>query len=142
MKKVVLSAAVAIIAALGLNSCSTISNSAYTQVVGSSITNVSYADLEVSPKIITYKFDVNESYSRAGEKSCKMAAVQKALQQNGGGDVIVNPQFEVKKTRRFIFGSKISYVIVTGHPAVYKNVHPMNKQEAEIITTLNSGKKK
>lgn len=139
MKKIFTMAAVAVIAALGMSSCTTISNSAYTQKVDSSITNRSYANLEVSPNVITYKFDCNWEYSRAGEKSCKQAAVMKALQANGGGDLIVNPQFEVKKTRH-IFGKRIEYVIVTGHPATYKNVHPMTQQEAEIITTLKRKK--
>lgn len=139
MKKIFSMAAAAVIAVLGMSSCTSISNSAYTQTVDSSITNRSYADLEVSPKVITYKFDCNWAYSRAGEKSCKQAAVMKALEANGGGDLIVNPQFEVKKTRKFL-GKKIEYVIVTGHPATYKNVHPMTQQEVEIITSLKRKK--
>lgn len=140
MKKIFLAAVVAILGAAGLSSCSTISNSAYTDVVDSSISNRSYADLEVSPKVITYKFDCTKEYSRAGLKSCKAAAVQKALEANGGGDLIVNPQFEVKKYRG-LFSSKIVYVTVTGHPARYKNVHPMTQGEADLIVTLK-GKKK
>lgn len=139
MKKFFTMAAVAIVAALGMSSCTSITDTAYTQTVDSSITNRSYANLEVSPNIITYKFDCTGAYSRAGEKSCKMAAVQKALQANGGGDLIVNPQFEVKKSRH-LFGTDIYYVIVTGHPATYKNVHPMTAEEADIITNLKRKK--
>ena len=135
MKKVLRMAVVAMAAVLGMSSCTTISNSGYTKEVDSSIANRSYADLEVSPNVITYKFDCNWNYSRAGEKSCKMAAVQKALQANGGGDLIVNPQFEVKKKRK-LFGKQIMYVIVSGHPATYKNVHPMTQEEADIIMSL------
>ena len=139
MKKILLSAFVAVLATIGLSSCSTISNTAYTDVVDSSITNRSYADLEVSPNVITYKFDCTKEYSRAGVKSCKAAAVQKALQANGGGDLIVNPQFEVKKYRG-LFCSKIIYVTVTGHPAKYKNVHPMTQGEADLIMSLKRKK--
>ena len=139
MKKIFTMAAVAVLAVLGMSSCTSTSNTAYTQVVDSKIMNRSYANLEVSPNVITYKYDVDWSHSRAGEKSCKAAAVSAALQANGGGDLIVNPQFEVKKTRH-LFGKKIHYVIVTGHPAIYKNVHPMTQQEVDIITSLK-GKK-
>ena len=132
--------AVSVAAMLGMNSCTSISNSAYTKVVDSSISNRSYADLEVSNKVITYKYEVDWAHSRAGEKSCKAAAVSAALQANGGGDLIVNPQFEVKKHRKF-FGKKIEYVIVTGHVATYKNVHPMTQPEADLIMSLK-GKKR
>ena len=132
--------AVSVAAMLGMNSCTSISNSAYTKVVDSSISNRSYADLEVSNKVITYKYEVDWAHSRAGEKSCKAAAVSAALQANGGGDLIVNPQFEVKK-HRTLFGKKIIYVIVTGHVATYKNVHPMTQPEADLIMSLK-GKKR
>ena len=58
-----------------------------------------------------------------------------ALQANGGGDLIVNPQFEVKKHRKF-FGTKVEYVVVSGHVATYKNVHLMTQSEADLIMSL------
>lgn len=140
MKHKLFVAALAFAAVIGMNSCSSISNSAYTQVVDSNISNRSYADLQVAPNVITYKYVVDWAHSRAGEKSCKAAAVSAALQANGGGDLIVNPQFEVKKHRKF-FGKKIEYVVVTGHVATYKNVHPMTQPEADLIMSLK-GKKK
>lgn len=133
MKKFYLGAA--FVAVIGLSSCSTISHTAYTQAVDTQLYNRSVADLDVSDQIITYTYYCDYAHSKAGEKSVKAAAIQKALEVNGGGDVIVNPQYEVKKTRR-LFSSKINYVTVTGHPAKYKNVHPMTEKEAEIITTL------
>ena len=140
MKKYLFVAAIAFAAAVGMSSCSTISNTAYTKGVDSTISNRSYSDLEVSPKVITYKYDVDRAHSRAGEKSCKAAAVSAALQANGGGDLIVNPQFEVKKHRNLL-GKKIDYVIVSGHVATYKNVHSMTQSEADLIMSLK-GKKK
>lgn len=137
MKKFLLMAAVVV--SLGFSSCSTISHSAYSEVVDTEIYNRSSADLVVSDKVITYTYQCDYAHSRAGEKSVKAAAIQKALEANGGGDLIVNPQFEVKKTRK-LFCSKIQYVTVTGHPAIYKHVHPMTQQEADVIVELKKKK--
>ena len=131
MKKIYLIAAVAM--TLGLGSCTVTSNSAYTETVDTSISNRSYADLVVSDNVITYTYTCDYSHSRAGVKSVKAKAVQEALKANGGGDVIVNPQFEIKKRP-----GKITYVTVTGHPATYKHVHPMTQSEADLIVTLRS----
>ena len=132
--------AVALAAVMGLSSCTTISNSAYTEEVSTDIYNRSSADLVVSDQIVTYTYNCDWAHSKAGEKSVKAKAVQEALKANGGGDVIVNPQFEVKKKRN-LFGSKIQYVTVTGHPATYKHVRPMTQAEADIIVTLKNHKK-
>ena len=138
MRKLYFAAALA--ALLGMSSCTTISNSAYTEEVNTEIYNRSVADLVVSDQIITYTYNCDYAHSKAGVKSVKAKAVQEALKANGGGDVIVNPQYEVKR-RKHLFGSKILYVTVTGHPATYKRVHPMNQQEADLIVTLKDRKR-
>ena len=125
----------AVVVALGLGSCTTISNSAYTEEVNTEMYNRSSADLVVSDNLITYTYNCDAAHSRAGLKSVKAKAVQEALKANGSGDLIVNPQYEVRKYRG-LFSSKIVSVTVTGHPATYKHVHPMTQPEADIIVTL------
>lgn len=136
MKKTLLLAAVAIMA---LSSCDTISHTASTENINTQMYNRSTADLKVSPNVIKYTFEANNTYRRAGEKSVKNAAIAKALEANGGGNLLVAPQFEIKK-HRGLFRTKIVSVTVTGHPATYVNIHPITKDEAEVINTLGRRK--
>lgn len=137
MKKYLLCAAVA---ALALSSCSTITHTASVESVNTEIYNRSTADLNVSSKKISFTFNPTDAYRRAGEKAVKAAAVAKALEANGNADVLVAPQFEVKKTRN-LFGTKVKYVTVTGYPATYNNVHATTVSEAEVVRTLKCPKK-
>lgn len=136
MKKVIFLAVAA--AALSFSSCSTITHTASTESVDTEIINRSNADLEVSDKIITFTYTPDKAHLRAGEKAVLRAAVAKALEANGNADVLVAPQYEVKKTRG-VFTNNIKYVIVKGHPAFYKNVHNTTKTEAEVVNVLNGG---
>ena len=61
-----------------------------------------------------------------GLANVKAAAVAEALKQNGGADVLVDPQYETR-TRRGLFGKKIKYVTVTGYPAKYKKFETATK---------------
>lgn len=122
--------------ALTLASCSSISHTAYSEEVNTDVYNRTYADLKVSDNVITYKFIPTKAHERAGIKSLKAAAIDKALEANGQGDLMVNPRFEIKKTP-----GGIQYIIVTGHPATYKNFHNMTKEEVEIIDILKNKKK-
>lgn len=133
-KSIVLMAAVA---SLALCSCNSISHTAATQSVDTQIMNRSTADLKVSPNIISYTFTPTNEYRRAGEKSVKNAAIAKALEANGGGDLLVGAQYEVKK-HRGLFKTKIVSVTVTGHPATYVNVHPTTQAEADVVATMKS----
>lgn len=137
MKKLLLPA----VAALCLCSCSTITHTASTESVPTEIRSTNTADLKVSDKTITYKFTPTNEYLRAGDGAVKNAAIAKALEAYGEGDLLVAPEFEIKK-KRGLFGSKIQYVVVKGHPASYTNIHPTTLQEAEVIQTLNSVKKR
>lgn len=128
MKKVILFAAVA---ALALSSCSTISNTASTEVVDTELMNRSTADLKVSDHKISYTFYPTSAERRAGMKSMYAAAIQKAIDANGGGDIIVAPQYEVKKK-----GRKVQYIKVTGYVGKYVNVHSTTVEEAKVASTL------
>lgn len=130
MKKTVLIAA-AVLGMLATTSCSTIHNTASTQTVDTQLYNRTSANLVVSDKVVSYTLYPTSQQRRAGENSVKAAAVTKCLEKNGG-DILVSPQFEVKK-HRGLFSTKISYVTVTGHPATYVDFHPTTKTEAEVI---------
>ncbi|MDO5395692.1 MAG: hypothetical protein Q4F07_06990 [Bacteroidales bacterium] len=133
MKKLLFVAAVA---ALSLSSCSTVSHTAATENVDTQIMNRSTANLKVSDKVISYTFVPDGAHNRAGMKSMKAAAVQKALEANGNGDVLIAPQFEVK-TKSFLFWKKVKAITVKGHPAVYNDVHNTTQAEADVASTLN-----
>lgn len=133
MKKVFLFAAVA--ASLALSSCSTISNTASTEEVDTEVVNRSTADLKVSDRKITYTFTPTSAHQRAGLKSMKAAAVAKALEADGDADVLVAPQFEVKKTRG-LFVTNVKYITVKGYAGKYTNVHATTPDEAAVVSTL------
>lgn len=122
-------------ASLMLGSCSTISNTAATQGVDTELHNRSTADVVVSPKRVSYTLTPNSEQHRAGLKSMKAAAIEGALEANGGGDFLVAPQYEIKKKRGF-FKTTVKYIKVSGHVATYTNVHPTTKTEAEVIDIL------
>ena len=126
---------IAAVAALALSSCSTITHTASTETVDTEVYNRSNADLKVSPVKISYTFTPNASYRRAGEKAVLRAAVAKAIEANGNADVLVAPQYEVKKTRG-LFSTKVKYVTVKGYPATYTNVHPTSVSEAQVVNAL------
>ena len=125
----------ALCAALSFTSCSSISHTASTKAVDTNLNDVTTADLVVSDKVVSYTFTPDGAHRRGGEKSMKAAAINKALEANGGGDVLVAPRFEIEK-RRGLFSTKVKSVTVKGHPATYKNFHPTTKSEAEVIGTL------
>lgn len=133
MKKLLLM--FALVAIVGFSSCTTISSTAYTEAVETAIYNRSYANLEVGNQVVSYTLQCNWAQSRSGMKSCQAAAVQECLRANGGGDVLVNPQYEVK-TKRSLIGKKIQYVKVTGRIGKYKDIRPITEKETEIVTTL------
>ncbi len=132
MKKFIFAAAVA---ALALGSCTSIHNTAYTDVVKSQTQNRTSADLSVADNVSTATLQCDWTRSRSGIANAKNAACQKLLSENGGGDVVINPQFEIK-TKRTIIGKKIMYVTVTGHVGRYKNFHPTTAAEAELFNSL------
>jgi PBP1b-binding outer membrane lipoprotein LpoB len=101
----------ALLATIFLSSCSTVKKTATTIDVASSIQSASTADLEVSKKKITYTYMVPSKVARGGEKNMVNAAVAEALKENGNADVLVAPQYEIRK----------KIVVVTGYPATYKN---------------------
>ncbi|MDE7380813.1 MAG: hypothetical protein K2N03_01620 [Muribaculaceae bacterium] len=121
-------------AAMFVASCSSISNTATTGAVDTKITNRSTANLVVSDKVIKYTFTPTSAHQRAGLNSMRAAAVAKALEVNGNGDVLVCPEYEIKQTN-----GKVKYITVTGHVGTYEKFHSTTQEEADIINTLNGG---
>lgn len=109
-----------IIVGMAFASCTTVTKTATTLDVANSLNTATTADLAVSPTKISYTHKTTKKDRKAGNRNILNTAIQAALEANGGGDVLVAPQFtSVKKTG--LFGSKIKTVTVTGYPATYKN---------------------
>ncbi len=106
-----------IIAVLGLTSCTTTLNSSKTKDFGSSAITATFADLVVSPHKITYTYKPTDDVRRGGEVNVINTAIRKALEVNGGGDVLVELQTTVKKSGK----RNVKEVTVSGYPATYKN---------------------
>lgn len=108
---------ISIIAVLGMTSCTTTLNSSKTKDFGSSAITATFADLVVSPHKITYTYKPSDDVRRGGEVNVINTAIRKALEVNGGGDVLVELQTTVKKKGK----NNISEVTISGYPATYKN---------------------
>lgn len=128
MKKLSLFAAAAL--ALAATSCSSVSNTATVQNVNSKIVSTTSADLTVGPRA-TFTLTPTKAQQKAGERSVKAAAVSALLSANGNADVLVAPEFEIKRKGM----GKIKYVKVSGRPASYKDFHQTTQAEAEIYGT-------
>ena len=117
MKKFLLAVAVF---AFALTSCETVSQTAHQQFVkGSPTYNMTTASLDVASQRVSYTFTPTKAESKGGTKSCINIAIQKALEPSGS-DVMVETQTNVVKKRK-LFGTRITSVTVTGHPAKYVN---------------------
>lgn len=117
MKKTFLSI---FIAGMALASCTTVTKTATTLDVNSGLNSVSTADLDISSQKISYTHKATKKEMRGGYKNILNSAVQDAIAANGGGDVLVAPQYAVVK-KKGLFGSKIKTVTVEGYVAKYKN---------------------
>ena len=83
-------------------------------------TNVA-ADLEVSPKRVTYTYRPLKSEIRGGNQNVINIAIAKTLQANGNADVLVGMEYTLRMKAGLFGGGKIEEVTVTGFPATYKN---------------------
>lgn len=122
MKKILIG--VAVVAMLGLASCSTVRHTSTTAPVQTEVLSNSTADLKVSQKKISFTYKPSKAVKRGGEKNVINTAVSEALKANGQADVLVAMQYEIKTTRGFFGQKSIKYVIVEGYPATYVNITP------------------
>lgn len=130
MKKLLLTVA---LGGLLATSCTTVSYTAGTADVSTSIHNRSVADLNVGKDRVSYtrewKWSPFNSVSDATEK--ENATAQLCARE--GADVLVEPQYEVERRGLFRGGS----VTVSGYPATFVNFRPMTMEDAQILATLN-----
>lgn len=118
MKKLFLSLAVVSMALV--TSCSTVSSTATVMDVPTSMRSLNEADLQVSDQSITYTYVPTKEVSRGGLGNIRRTAVVEAMNANGGGDVLVHPNYQMT-IRRGLFSKKVTKVVVTGHIGKYKN---------------------
>ena len=94
-----------------------ISTSTHTRVgIAKPITAV-IADLEVSPNKITFLYVPTKAVRNGGFENIVNCAVQEALRENGGADVLVALEQQVKYNN----SGECESITVTGYPAKYKN---------------------
>mgnify|MGYP003502709721 FL=1 len=112
--------------ALTMASCTTVTKTATTANVPSSLLSATVADLEVSNDRVTFEYVPSVEVRRGGPANVKRAAEQELLNTKAKGyDLIVEPQYTMYQTSYFIFGKKISKIVVSGRPAKYKNFHSL-----------------
>ena len=74
-------------------------------------------DLEVNPQKIEYFMIVGKTVAAGGYDNVVATAVKEALDANGGGDVLVGLQTQVKYTEK----GEMESINITGFPAKYVN---------------------
>lgn len=128
------------IGAILLASCSTIRQTSTSIDIPTSITSESTADLKVSQDKITYKYVPPRTVRRGGKANVMRTAVAEALKANGNADVLVAMQYEMKTKKGFFGQVTIKYVTVTGYPAKYVNVKPLDPPQFVIMngSSLNA----
>lgn len=114
------------VGSLLLASCSTIRQTSTSIGIPTSIVSESVADLNVSQEKITFKYVPKKPVRRGGRKNVIRTAVAEALKANGNADVLVAMQYEIKTTRGFFGQTTVKYVIVSGYPAKYTNIKPLD----------------
>ncbi|MBO7272980.1 MAG: hypothetical protein J6U89_08915 [Bacteroidaceae bacterium] len=112
--------------ALFATACTTTVKTARTAETPTSLLSATVADLEVSPKRITYTMEPSKKLQRAGINNVKQAAEQEALAMHGNADVLVDAEYIITSTNYLIFGKDIESVTVTGRPAKYVNFRSLN----------------
>lgn len=117
MKKVILSLATI---ALALSSCTSVSTTATVMSIPTSLQSANEADLQVSDKIISYTYIPTKGVDNTTLSNIRKTAIAEAMKANGGGDVLVHPNFQIT-THRGFFRKKVTKVVVTGHIGTYKN---------------------
>lgn len=108
------------------SSCMTIKSSATHKTVDVQPVGVLIADLDVSPRRITYTMNPHKRIQRGGYENVKSTAIREALKKNGGGDVLVALEVQTRQVR-FLAWRKIKSITVSGYPATYKNFRSPEK---------------
>lgn len=122
-----------VLAVTGLSSCSTITHTASTADVDTQVYNLTVADMDVSTKKVSTTVDWKWTpLSTVSIETQKENATAELLKETES-DVVVEPQYTVKRRGMFRGGS----VTVTGYPAKYRNFRSMTQSDAEKVSMLN-----
>lgn len=122
-----------VLAAAGLSSCSTITHTASTAGVDTQVYSLTVADMDVSTKKVSTTVDWKWTpLSTVSIETQKENAAAELLKETEA-DVVVEPQYTVKRRGIFRGGS----VTVTGYPAKYRNFRAMTQSDAEKVSMLN-----
>ena len=120
MKKlVVLIATAALVASCGVTSLEPklVSTATHTKVSVAQPVVAVFADLEVSPKKISFSYHPSKIVIKGGVDNVVNSAVREALWSNGNADVMVGLETQVK----YNADGELEYVTITGYPAKYVN---------------------
>lgn len=119
------------LSAILLSSCETLTKTATTADVSSSLQSTTVADLKVEDRI-SYTMSPSKDIRRGGMKNVKQAAESEALEayarKNNAKlpDLLVEPEYVVEQVSYGLFGKKVSSITVTGRPAYYTNFRSLN----------------
>ncbi len=114
------------VAAIMAASCTTVTKTASTTNVPSSLLSSTVADLEVMPQRISYTMSPTKAVRRGGLANVKQAAENEALAKLGGNaDLLVEPEYVVENTN-YVFFKKVKSITVSGRPAKFTNFHSLN----------------
>jgi len=114
-------------------SCSTISHTSQTVGVDSNVYNLTVADMDVDKQKVSTTVDWKWTpLSTVSIETQKENAAAELMKQTKA-DVVVEPQYTVKRRGLFRGGS----VTITGYPARYSNFRTMSKEDAEKIAVLD-----
>lgn len=119
------------LSAILLSSCETLTKTASTADVSSSLQSTTVADLKVEDRI-SYTMSPSKDIRRGGMKNVKRAAESEALEayarKNNAKlpDLLVEPEYVVEQVSYGLFGKKVSSITVTGRPAYYTNFRSLN----------------
>ncbi len=94
-----------------------ITSSTYTKVNAVDPIVAVFADLDVAKEKITYLFIPSKSARNGGADNVIDSAVSEALANNGGADVLVGLEKQVKYNSK----GEVESVVVSGYPAKYVN---------------------
>lgn len=112
--------------ALLLSSCQTLTKTARTSEVSSSLQSATVVDIvPATEHRITHTLTPSKELQRGGENNIKQAVEAEALTKYGNADVLLEPQYVVTKEQGLL-RSRITSITVSGRPAYYTNFRTLD----------------
>ncbi len=116
MKKVLLFSLVTLMA----TSCTTVRKTATAVDVNTSLKSYDIAELDISPKRVTYEFRPSKQERRGGKNNVINCAYAAALAAHDNADILVQPEYSMRIRNGLFSRNKIKRITVTGYPAKIK----------------------